>query len=71
MAIFREILDKEILGKDDIVTMLSAEGNDRLLLFEKAQQVKLKEVGNKVFFRGLIEFSNVCSKDCYYCGIRK
>ena len=28
-------------------------------------------VGKKVFFRGLVEFSNVCSKDCLYCGIRK
>ena len=71
MAFFNEILNKEKLDKDDIVTMLSAEGDNRLLLFEKALQVKLKEVGNKVFFRGLIEFSNVCSKDCYYCGIRK
>jgi len=71
MAFFNEILDKEILDKDDIITMLRAEGYDRLLLFEKALQVKLKEVGNKVFFRGLIEFSNVCTKDCFYCGIRK
>lgn len=22
-------------------------------------------------FKGIVEFSNVCSKDCYYCGIRK
>jgi biotin synthase len=28
-------------------------------------------VGNKVYFRGLIELSNICGKDCYYCGIRK
>ncbi|MBA4322531.1 MAG: [FeFe] hydrogenase H-cluster radical SAM maturase HydE, partial [Odoribacter sp.] len=27
--------------------------------------------GNKVWFRGLIEFSNICGKDCLYCGIRK
>ena len=71
MAFFNEILNKEKLDKDDIVTMLSAEGDNRLLLFEKALQVKLKEVGNKVFFKGLIEFSNVCTKDCFYCGIRK
>lgn len=28
-------------------------------------------LGNKVYFRGLVEFSNICSKDCFYCGIRK
>jgi biotin synthase len=31
----------------------------------------LKYIGNKVFFRGIIEFSNICAKDCFYCGIRK
>lgn len=31
-----------------------------------------KEIyGNKVFIRGLIEISNICKNDCYYCGIRK
>jgi biotin synthase len=33
--------------------------------------VKLAQIGNKVHFRGLVEFSNICGKDCYYCGIRK
>jgi len=40
-------------------------------LFADAYQEKLRHVGNKVFFRGLIELSNICVKDCYYCGIRK
>lgn len=39
-------------------------------LFSTATQVKQKNVGNKVYLRGLIEYSNRCSKDCYYCGIR-
>ena len=42
-----------------------------LQLLKRAQEVKLRELGNKVYFRGLIEFSNICSKDCLYCGIRK
>ena len=32
---------------------------------------ELAEMANKVYFRGLVEFSNICGKDCYYCGIRK
>ncbi|MCL2414164.1 MAG: [FeFe] hydrogenase H-cluster radical SAM maturase HydE [Bacteroidales bacterium] len=39
-------------------------------LFEKAKQIKSETVGNKVYLRGLIEYSNRCAKDCYYCGIR-
>lgn len=27
--------------------------------------------GRKVYLRGLIEFSNVCQNDCFYCGIRR
>ncbi|QZT37010.1 [FeFe] hydrogenase H-cluster radical SAM maturase HydE [Halosquirtibacter xylanolyticus] len=30
-----------------------------------------QHVGDKVYFRGLIELSNICVKDCYYCGIRR
>lgn len=51
--------------------MLCAEGDEKKLLFEKANEIKIREVGRKVYFRGLIEFSNICSKNCYYCGIRK
>jgi len=66
-----EILNKPSFSKEEIVALLNASGAERQLLFERALEVKLCEVGNKVYFRGLIEFSNVCSKDCYYCGIRK
>ena len=40
-------------------------------LFAAAYSVKLREVGNAVSFRGLVECGNVCEKDCLYCGIRK
>ena len=38
---------------------------------QKAMQVKEQFYGKKVFIRGLIEVSNICKNDCYYCGIRK
>ena len=40
-------------------------------LFRDARACAVQYVGLKVYFRGLIEFSNHCGKDCYYCGIRK
>ncbi|MEQ8169923.1 MAG: [FeFe] hydrogenase H-cluster radical SAM maturase HydE [Candidatus Eremiobacterota bacterium] len=40
-------------------------------LYEMAYEVKLKYTGNRVFLRGLIEFSNICARNCYYCGIRR
>jgi len=40
-------------------------------LFAAAYAVKVREVGRKVSFRGLVEFGNVCEKNCLYCGIRR
>jgi len=59
------------LDKQEIIQLLQTKGEARTALLQRAQDVKVKEVGNKVYFRGLIEFSNVCAKDCLYCGIRK
>ena len=38
---------------------------------EKARRACQKHYGNKIYIRGLIEISNYCKNDCYYCGIRK
>lgn len=59
------------LKKKEIISFLQATGEQRTLLFEQAKKKKEEEVGKKVYFRGLVEFSNICSKDCLYCGIRK
>lgn len=40
-------------------------------LFKAAYAVKCQTSGRRVAFRGLVEFGNVCEKDCLYCGIRK
>lgn len=41
------------------------------LLKEKADEVRQKYYGKKVFLRGLIEVSSYCRNDCLYCGIRR
>ncbi len=72
MSLLENILQKDQLSKEDIVFLLSLENKEDLeKLYEKAYRIKLENVGNKVFFRGLIELSNICHKDCIYCGIRK
>lgn len=43
----------------------------REYLIEKSHDIALKNYGNKVYIRGLIEFTNYCIRDCNYCGIRK
>jgi len=39
-------------------------------LLHAARMTTLKQFGNKIYIRGLIEFTNYCKNDCYYCGIR-
>lgn len=70
MSGISEILSHASFTDSDLIQLLQCKGPDRELLFQKAGTVKKSVVGNKVYFRGLIEFSNVCTKDCYYCGIR-
>lgn len=59
-------------SREEILFLLMLrDENDIRKMIEKAYEVKLKNVGRKVYFRGLIEISNICVKDCLYCGIRK
>lgn len=70
MSIINDIIEKPFYSKEDLIILLSAEKDDLHLLFSKAAGIKEKYLGNKVYFRGLIEYSNKCRKNCYYCGIR-
>ena len=68
----KEILSKKQLDRQDIIDLLSINRPDDLEhLRGTAEKVLLTLRGNKVYFRGLVEFSNICNSDCYYCGIRK
>lgn len=40
-------------------------------LCEEAYRVKVATVGPEVYLRGLVEISNICRKNCLYCGIRR
>jgi biotin synthase len=67
-----DLLDKTRFSKADIITLLSLEDPEqKKMLYRKALNTKLDFLGNKVYYRGLVEFSNICSKNCYYCGIRR
>lgn len=57
------------LTRADLVRLLAeAEPAD---LFAAAYAVKERNIGKRVALRGLIEFGNICQKDCFYCGIRR
>lgn len=57
--------------KKYLIDLLSTKGEEALnALYKQAYEIKKEFVGTKVYFRGLIELSNICSKNCFYCGIR-
>ena len=58
------------LPDEQLLQLIDHEGDDTAL-FEAADQVRREHYGTDVFLRGLIEFTNYCRNDCYYCGIRR
>jgi biotin synthase len=69
---YEEILYKDTLVKEDLVYLLTDNDPEHMKkLFAHAYSIKEKNVGKKVYYRGLVELSNVCAKNCYYCGIRR
>lgn len=62
----------EMLSANELVQLLSVSDGDELqALYDCAYFLKEQYVGKIAYFRGIIECSNLCMKDCYYCGIRK
>lgn len=72
----RDIIDrlyeKTMVEQEELRMLLedTAEETQEYLM-QKAQMVSRRIFGNKIYLRGLIEFSNYCRNDCLYCGIRR
>lgn len=62
----RDLPDRDLL---DLIVMQDAEAE--ALLAQRAVAVRQQVYGRDVFIRGLIEFTNYCRNDCFYCGIRR
>lgn len=57
------------LRDEELYTLLTNDHEDSFL-YKRADAVRRSVYGNKVYIRGLIEFTNYCKNNCYYCGIR-
>ena len=66
-------LEKENkLTKEEWVQLIEGRTPELMeFLFERARKVRHVHYGKDVYIRGLIEFTNYCRNDCYYCGIRR
>lgn len=71
----RERIDKlnqdKTLSHTDWRELISAYSDkDRAYAQAVASDITKSHFQNSIFFRGIIEFSNICKNDCFYCGIR-
>lgn len=59
------------LDKEELIYLLQKINDDnKKILIEAANKIRKERYGNKVYMRGLIEFTNYCKRNCKYCGIR-
>ncbi len=55
-------------NKKQILELLNSPQEE---LFSLADKVRKENVGDEIHLRGLIEFSNICKRNCFYCGLRR
>lgn len=67
--IVNSLFEEKNLSDEEILSLLKTDEFDELL-FEKADIRRKEYYNNEVYIRGLIEFTNYCKNNCYYCGIR-
>ena len=58
------------LSDNELAALLQSDNYDNVL-FSAADKKRREIYGNEVYIRGLIEFTNYCKNNCYYCGIRR
>lgn len=67
-----EIREKQNITRKQLEWLLSTEDTETTeYLRQQARETALGIYGNQIYIRGLIEFTNFCKNDCYYCGIRR
>jgi biotin synthase len=59
------------MEKQEVIRWLRTENENELsMLWQMADEIRRKNIGDDVHLRGLIEISNYCARECGYCGIR-
>ncbi|MBQ7344429.1 MAG: [Oscillospiraceae bacterium] len=70
-SLVEKLCRERVLSEEEFIALI--QGRDpqvTALLAQRAAAVRRKVYGDRVFIRGLIEFTNHCKNDCYYCGLR-
>jgi len=69
--LLEKLISHKRLSSNEYKILLRNLDSDTMSLFNKeAQKIALKRFGNNIYIRGLLEISNCCHNNCFYCGIR-
>jgi len=73
MDVAEKLIRTHELSREEYIELLMHWEDAELAarLREKAVKIRVRYYGDKVYTRGLIEFTNYCKNNCYYCGIRR
>lgn len=72
LSVIEKLKTTQNAGRDELVFLLNnITESGREALRKAAQETSLRQFGNKIYIRGLIEISSYCKNDCYYCGLRR
>lgn len=72
MEAARRLVRNHDLTDEELLTLITERNAETAaFLREEARALCERIYGRKIFIRGLIEFTNYCKNDCYYCGIRR
>lgn len=71
--VYERFIENPDFTKPEFVELIKCAEDPEAVRRLKEEAVRIREIyyGKKVFTRGLIEYTNYCKNDCYYCGIRK
>ena len=71
-SVLHRVASQDHLDRDDLVLLLGLDDRSQVReLFDLADRVRRRWVGDEILVRGIVEFSNYCRNDCEYCGISR
>ena len=71
-GLIRKLSETHSLSIEEYEQLLANRNDENARLLRKlAVGVRRDFYGNDIYIRGLIEITNICRNDCYYCGIRR
>lgn len=71
MQLAQNLVTTHDLSETELLFLLEHRQEVTTYIQQEAQKLSQEVFGKQIYIRGLLEFSNICKNDCYYCGIRK